>query len=76
MWVMLHTYNCGSLGCDPCGKPAIKAIRKPLETDKITPEILRNIDGSTPLPTDQLLCGSCGAPLCYAHADDFVEEAE
>jgi hypothetical protein len=75
MWVMFHTKSCG-VGCNPCGKPAIKAVRKPHETDRVTPELLRNLDGSIPQPTDLLLCQSCWKPICQIHADDFVEEAE
>lgn len=71
MWTALHTK-----GDKPCGKPALKAIRKPMETDYITPDLIRNIDGSIPKVTDPVICQTCGGNLWGLHADDFIKDAE
>lgn len=69
LWTLMHTYPE-----NPCGGPAVKAIRKPLSHDLVTPELMRNIDGSIPLSSDRLVCQSCGEPICQISADDFVED--
>lgn len=69
MWTLLH-----KIGDKPCGEPAFKACRKPLVTDLISPKICRNLDGSIPLPTDPIVCQSCGGSIWGIHADDFVED--
>jgi hypothetical protein len=69
IWTLLHVRGCG--------KPCVRRIGRPVETDPITAELHRHLDGSQVLPTDLVVCESCGAQLSPqagdTHPDHWIE---
>lgn len=68
MWVLIHVKGCGGA--------CFKRVTKPKKTDPVTPELIRNLDGSQPLATDPVICQTCGLGLGISdlYVEYFVEE--
>jgi hypothetical protein len=60
-----------------CGKVAFRSVVKPKREDAVRAIDVRRLDGSTPVPCENIICGSCGQHVQlyeFTPVDGFADE--
>jgi hypothetical protein len=60
-----------------CGEVAFRVMEKPKRDDVVRAHDVRLLDGSTPLPCENIICGSCGQHVRlyeFTPVDGFADD--